>query len=76
MKANTPKLSKYGKAAMKHIANGKSVDVMVAWWNRLVYQAEVKDGKVIFYLAESVPVGKGCYRYTGNRYIELELPVW
>jgi hypothetical protein len=76
MTTNTTKTSKYAKAAMKHIATGRSVEDLVSWWNRLVDYAEVKDGKVIFYLNEAVPASRGGWRFTGRKYIDLELPIW
>jgi len=67
------KVNKNVKLAQKHLANGHSVEVVVKWWNRLIANAEIKDGKAIFYLHEAVRDGCGGYRFTGKQFVALEI---
>jgi len=67
------KVNKHIKKVQQLITAGHSVSIVVSWWNRLVANAEIKDGKAIFYLHESVRDGCGGYRFTGKQFVALEI---
>jgi len=70
-----PKMTKYEKQARRFIDNGHSIEKVVAWWNRLVADAEIDNGIAKFYLPVSKYTGKGCYRFTGQRQVEFEIAI-
>lgn len=69
------KANKHVKLAQKHLANGHSIETVVSWWNRLVANAEIKDGKAIFYLHEAKRDSQGGWMCTGKQFVALEISI-
>lgn len=68
------KTNRYAKKVMTMVAAGHSVESIVEWYQRMVYNAEIVNGVAVFWLAESVPDGNNCYRFTGKSIKILEIP--
>ena len=73
----TIKINKYAAKAIALRDSGKTVEQVVAWYQRMTCStAEVVGNVVVFWMQESVPAANGTYRFTRNSVKLLELPKW
>ncbi len=71
------KINRYAAKAIALRDSGKSVEQVVAWYQRMTCStAEVKNGIVTFWFPEQVETGYRTYHFTMRSTVILELPTW